>query len=383
MLLKILNKEAKRFDESHKVYKTRKVQDMKKFIALIFSILALTALVSCDKAESDIPEGMQLVYGSESDGYFFYAPEEWSISNTDNIKAAYISKLNTTSVSFAEVKFDTPGDKSQYFFEQYFNDHIYDLQKMKGFTLEVNANAVKFGIGEFAATKAVQYVYGYEYLEFQFKFMQILVEHDSHFYIFTYAGQSTADEGEEPNYTKYLSVAQSVIDNFRFVKRSAAESDSLTDNPRDEDGYVLVSNKKLAHFDLYVPESFKPTASSAIVTVRHDDGSTISISKAAPTGIDASQYFEARKKELEQFFEDVTVIQKDVDTELGNSDSLIFRNWDWAYEYTYVHEGKKHHVYQILSIDGFAGYVFTYTALEENYLTHFSEILKVIEKVRF
>ena len=76
-------------------------------------------------------------------------------------------------------------------------------------------------------------------------------------------------------------------------------------------------------------------------------------------------------------------MQENVDTELGNSDSLIFGNWDWAYEYTYVHEGRVHHVYQILALNGSKGFVFTYTALEENYAAHFPEILKVIEKVRF
>ncbi len=90
-----------------------------------------------------------------------------------------------------------------------------------------------------------------------------------------------------------------------------------------------------------------------------------------------------RKAELENFFGEVTEIQKHADTELGNSDSLIYGNWDWAYEYTYVHEGEKYHVYQILAIDGTNGYVFTYTALEENYSLHFDEVLKVVEKVNF
>lgn len=356
---------------------------MKKIIAILLSILALTALVSCDKSETNVPEGMQLVYGSESDGYFFFAPEGWITSNIGNVKAAYISNINMTSVSFAEVNFEVEGDRSEYFFNSYFNDNLAELQKMPGFLPIAFGVDTKFGTGEYAATKAKQYIYSYTYRDFPFTFMQILVEHNDRFFIFTYAAQSSAaKEGDTPNYDKYLQDALLVIENFRFTA-SLAPSTETKEYPRDEDGYILISDKKLSHFELYVPDSFEPSFSSAIVGATHKDGSSINISKASPTGVDAGAYWTNRKEELSRLFGEITVLQESVDTELGNSDSLIFGNWDWAYEYTYVHEGKKHHVYQILALDGSNGYVFTYTALEENYLLHFDEILKVIEKVRF
>lgn len=363
----------------------RKVFDMKRIIALLISLLAIMGLVACDESSDGVPEGMQLVYGSDSDGYYFYAPEAWTLSNTGNIKAAYVSKINTTSVSFAEVKFECEGDKSDYFFNSYFNEHLPELQKMKNFSpVNILGTPINFGMGEYAATKAVQYIYSYEYKNFPFGFMQILVEHDGRFYIFTYSAQNTAEEGTTPNYENHRDDLKSVIENFRFVTPTAPSTDT-TEYQRDADGYILISDKKLALFDLYVPEKFVPDYSSAIVSATHtDDGSNISITKASPTGKGAIDYWNERKTELASIFGNFTVIQENAETiKLGNSSSTLYGDWDWSYEYTYIHEGKQHHVFQIFAINGFDVYVFTYTAFEENYQTHMPEVLKVIEKVRF
>ena len=354
---------------------------MKKIVALIICLMSLFVLVSCDGGD-DLPDGMQLVFGGDDVGYYFFAPEEWLTSNVGDIKAAYISRVNTTSVSFTEVKFETDGNRAEYFFDKYFDEHLSELQKMEEFTLKENGKAATFGMGEYAATKAKQYIYTYKYLGYEFSFMQILVQKDERFFIFTYSAQNTAEEGVTPNYEKYLEKAQSVIENFRFTGTSTP-TEETTEYERDADGYILISDNKLSGFDFYVPDSFKPDYSSAVVSASHSDGSNVNITKATYTGLKAQDYWKKRQEDLSRFFDEIIVIQEEVDTELGNSDSMLYGNWDWAFEYTYVHEGEKYHVYQIISINGSDGYVFTYTALEENYLTHFNEILKVIEKVHF
>jgi len=364
---------------------------MKKILLILICFISVFAFASCDN-ENDTPEGMQLVYGSDADGYYFYVPEEWLVSNVGDIKAAYISRVNTSSVSFTEVKLNTDANKADYFFGSYFNEHLPELQKMPGFNLKVNGTPTTFGNGEYAATKAQQYIYTYkhqdydlskqEYLEYEFSFMQILVQKNDRFFIFTYSAQNTAEDDATPNYEKYLDKVKAIIEAFRFVGDGTPKDDTA-EYVRDADGYILISDKKLSGFELYVPDSFKPSYSSAIVSATHADGSNINLSEASYTGIEANKYWEKREKDLSTFFTEVTVIQKEVDTELGNSDSLLYGNWDWIFEYTYVHSGEKYHVYQVVSIDGFNGYVFTYTAPEEHYNTHLDEILKVIEKVRF
>ena len=356
---------------------------MKRIFTLLILIFSLLILASCDDNGGDVPAGMQLVYGSEGDGYYFYSPEEWLISNVGDIKASYVARVDTSSISFTEVKFECEGDKSEYFFNQYFDKGLPELQKMTGFSLKESKKPIALGLNEYAAKRAEQYIYSYEYDGFTFTFMQILAENSGRFYIMTYAAQSSAEEGTTSRYDTHLEELQSVIESFRFVKPTTAEKDN-TEYLRDNDGYILISDKKLAGFDLYVPDSFAPSYSSAIVMATHLDGSSINLTKATPSGITADKYWEARKAELERFFGAVTEIKKDSDdTKLGNSNSTLYGDWDWSYEYTYEHEGEKYHVYQILAIDGFNGYVFTYTALEENYSLHFEEVLKVIEKVNF
>ena len=109
-------------------------------LALAIIICSLLSLTACSN-KSDVPDGMQLVYGSNSSGYRFYAPEEWTVSNLNNIKSAYVSRLDITSVSFAEVDPLPDGvgiNKADYFFTDYFNNSLSEFpESMK---LEVTVN---------------------------------------------------------------------------------------------------------------------------------------------------------------------------------------------------------------------------------------------------
>ena len=75
---------------------------MKKIGAILILIATLCAsmfcLTSCSDGES-LPEGMQLIAGGESLGYYFYGPEEWTVSNIGEIKSAYASRVDTSSAS--------------------------------------------------------------------------------------------------------------------------------------------------------------------------------------------------------------------------------------------------------------------------------------------
>jgi len=79
---------------------------MKKFCLIALIIISIFALASC-KDTGDVPEGMQLVGGGEGKGYYFYAPEEWTVTSLGGIDAAYVSNVNTTSVTFTEIDADT------------------------------------------------------------------------------------------------------------------------------------------------------------------------------------------------------------------------------------------------------------------------------------
>ncbi len=378
---------------------------MKKILAIILALLCLTAFISCGDGE-EIPDGMQLVFGGEDVGYYFYAPSEWITSNVGDIKAAYISTLNNTSVSFTEIKLEDTENPEEYFFTEYFGDSMtaLDSTKISDFTLKENGKTYTLGAKDYTADRAVQYIYTYkyptpvykentpvdkpEYEYHEFGFMQILAMHGGRFYILTYSAQNEAKEGITPNYDKYLEMFTSVIENFRFVDKNG-EGEKKPEYTLDSDGYKLISEHKHAGFDFYVPEDFEPDFSSAAVSASHSDGSNVTITQATSVGVYASDYWTMRKNELSTIVTELEEVTKDgeaqvnIPTRLGNNSSTLYGDWAYSYEYTFKYNGVKYHVYQILAIDGTKGYTFTYTASEENYAEHFESVLKIIEKVRF
>ena len=354
-------------------------------LAIAVIICSLLALSSCSN-ESDIPDGMQLVYGSDSTGYRFYAPEEWTVSNLDGIKSAYVSKLDITSISFAEVD-PLPSnigiDESEYFFGAYFNDSLSEFPEAMKLNVTVNGEQTVFGKEGEKADKAVKYVYSYEYSEHKFGFMQILMNKGERFFIFTYTALLEEKSEGVTYYDHYLEEkVLSVIDNFRFTPPTADKSEPI-EYEKDADGYSLISNPALAGFSLYVPEGFECDYSSATVSATHADGSNLNMSEATMTGnnMTVSDYWKIRKAELSAIVGEVTEINVNEPTTVGNS------KYAFSFEYTFVYNGEVYHVYQVLAVEGVFlfqnGYVFTYTAKEANYNTHFESIKTVLEKVDF
>lgn len=362
---------------------------MKKITALLLLIVSSILLVSC--SEDDLPEGMQLIRGGEEYGYYFYAPEEWTSANLGEISAAYASNIDNTSVTFAEVDKSTfpltDGVSAEdYFFNSYFNASLSEFPVESKPNVTVNGEEpCLFGSADAGADRAKKYVYDYTYADHPFGFMQIFVSHDDSYYIFTYSAQKTKrTEGDETTrYDFYIENGklQSIIDNFKFVKKSSASAEK-TEPIKDSDGYILSTDKDLAGFELYLPESFKVDFTSGIVSASHDDGSNVTLTKATRAGVAADTYWKERQEELSSIATNIEIIKEAEQGKLGNNSE-----WAFIYEYTFDYNGAKYHVYQILAVDGFLffgeGYTFTYTAKEENYQKHFGEIEKIINKVTF
>lgn len=367
----------------------KKGQKMKKLFLSAILIIATLTLFGC--SDSDIPDGMQLVSGGEDKGYYFYAPEEWTVSNIGKTASAYASSIDNTSVSFAEVdKSNFPLAEGQtakdYFFNSYFEDSLKEFPESLQPKITVKGENCLFGTADAGADQAKKYVYEYTYGEHPFGFIQILSSYGDNYYIFTYAAQKAkrveSDETTRYDYHIENGKLNSVTDNFKFCKKSSAVIEDAPDIEKDEDGYILATDKTNAGFQLYLPESFKVDYSSAAVSATHSDGSNVNMTIASRAGIPAKDYWSLRKEELSLIATNIEVIQEDVSAKLGNNSQ-----WAFLYEYTYEYNGAKYHVYQILAVDGWLffgdGYVFTYTAKEENYQKHFSEIEKIISKVKF
>jgi hypothetical protein len=388
---------------------------MKKIGAFISLIATLIGCVFCLAAcgdSSHIPDGMQLVAGGNSLGYYFYAPEEWTVSNTGEIKSAYVARVDTSSVSFAEVHpkdFLPDGANAEdYFFNSYFKKSLEEFPNAPKVANPDGENII-FGKEGEAADKAKKYTFTYEYYDynaketFKYGFMQILIKKGDSYYIFTYSASMEKKEGETTYYDYYLGNGDSnskimkIINEFRFTQK---EGSTVPEEPkRDKDGYLLISDSKLCGFDMYAPESFRLDYSSGIISATHGDGSNITMSEAMGTNENVNAYVLRRLGELESVVSDIKYelmydengepvldpsgkqVVKYATVKFGNATAAN------AYEYTFTYNGESYHVYQVIIIDGWAlsykGYVFTYTAKEVNYSLHYDEIQRIIEKVDF
>ena len=352
---------------------------MKKIISMllalitVFSVLAMTSCSNKDGA----PDGMQLVRGGEDVGYYFYGPEEWVVANYADIACTYASKIDMSSMTFVEAV-KPEGTVAEYF----------ESEKLKfpyEISVTVNGEDCNFG-NTFGAKK---YVYTYTYKTFSYTCMQIFVTHGERFFIFTYtASNAKRNDAELSFYDYYLDKVQATTEAFKIVDKSGKAS--TQEYERDADGYILISDKDLAGFNMYVPDSFKVDHASALVSATHPDGSNVNMSRTTYTQVSSEEYWQARRQNIEAYADKVLDESGALVSSLkqiGDKPTQIYPDdvrWALAYEYTYVYEGVTYHVYQVHIVQSATdGYVFTYIATEENYLAHLAEIEKVLNKIEY
>lgn len=365
----------------------------KFFIAMLFVALCIVGFSSCDKDELEIPEGLQLV--KDSDDYTFFGPEGWTVVNRGEICSTYLSSVNNTNVSFAEAK--NPEATIPEYFEDTLGEFSYDI------TLHVRDEKCSFGADITPADEAYKYVYSYKYQERDFICMQILLRENGKFYIFTYTSYGDINDSES-YYAKHLEKADLAAKSVIFKTKNIEGGESIKpEYVADADGYLLVSDRTLAGFDLYLPADYEVVDNSALVTAKASDGASITVSRAVGTDVYILDYLETRRSELSAIVEnltDIKVSSATPTTKLAFETMAITHEPDltfgelapyvMSYEYKYTYNGTVYHVYQIVGVDsgflgfiGASGYVFTYTATEQEYEKHLDEIKTILEKIDF
>jgi hypothetical protein len=191
-----------------------------------------------------------------------------------------------------------------------------------------------------------------------------------------------------------------IISSFRFIEKSGEEE--APEYTKDEDGYILISDSELSGFNLYVPTTFKPDYSSAIVSATAPDGTNVNMTSSAGTNENVNAYMHRRLSELKSFAENIECeYMRDedgniiVESESSDRKVIKYTRLDdfggainaYAYEYTYEISGEKYYCYQVIAIDGwilnYSGYVFTYTTKYDNHSLHSEELANMIKKVDF
>lgn len=367
----------------------RKDVKMKRTVALLLSLTlifgAMLALTSCSGGDSDVPEGMQLVRGGEDVGYYMYAPEEWIVSNQDELGIActYVSKVNPTSVTLAEADFSETG------IEEYVAS---ELEKFPGeFNLKVTLGLKADTLGD--ADKAWKVAYTYDYVQkvgestskITYQVLQIFAIEGDRSYIMTYTASTGTYDGEVSYYDKFLEKVQEIIKNVRFVEKNATADTEPPVYTKDADGFSLVSDRKLCGFDMYIPDSYTLDFATSIVSASREDGSNVNVSEATSNVKNISSYWQMRFNTLESLGATVRLIDTDkteiekaaVVTDIGYGEKAV------TLKYAFTLAGEEHYVYQAIVIRTFKVYVFTYTASDANFEANFAEAQTILNKIEF
>lgn len=374
---------------------------MRKFSALLLILICLFALCACGGDESGIepPEDMQVVSVSERDGYILFGPEGWIIANQGEVCATYVTAINNTSVTFTKIDMPT-AEFTKDTVRAYFGGTMAAFPYE--WTASVPGDVCNFGKPDAGADLAYKFVYTYTYGEYKVSVMQIIAKRGGDRFLLTYTSYGEVTD-EASYYRTYLDKAQMVIDNLTFTEKKSEGEAQDKEYTKDADGYILVSDEAVAGFSFYVPIDYKVVDSSAFVTVKASENAVITLAKAGETGVGILDYLASRHDDMSAITEDFTDIKVTVTTAV-NTDTEYFENWSIttlpeldeglkfgnltaantvAYEYAYTYLGVRYHVYQVLGVDRFSGYVLTYTATEEEYSTHLGELERILEKVRF
>lgn len=346
---------------------------MKKIIAILLLLATALSLAACGK-DDGVPDGMQLVRGGEEYGYYMYAPEEWTVSNYADISTAYASKFDMSSVSYVELPLPE-GTVQEYFTKSLEEFPATSAVKV----LTPNGEEMNFGNADYA----VKYVFEHEYTKneasetgerHKFRTMQAFVTYKERFGIFTFTSPlENISSQDTVQYDYHAERLSNVIKYFKFVEKSG--SAASPDYTTDADGYRLVSDKSIVKYSLYLPEGMNVEHSGGMTVATFKDKSSITLSSVSSREVTPAQYWENRKEELSEIATEITEIGTNTPVSFGNSRAA------WLYEYTFVYNNTTYHVYQVLSITFFNGYVFTYTAAENNYAANLETITKIAEKV--
>lgn len=391
---------------------------MKKFIALILalaSILSSLFILSSCGDESETPSDMQLVAGGEKLGYYFYSPEEWTVSNVGEIKAAYVSRVDPTAIVFTEIDVKVPdgSDKTaeEYFFDDYFEECCKEFPDSYKTVYTVKGEEEPFGKTNEGADRAEKYIFNYTYYDatanknvsmgfIQYLLMKEFEGGEKKFYIFQFSSPMEIRSGNQTYYDFYItrpsesenSKLEMVTKNFRFLKKLPPKTPTA-----ESEDWKLITDNAYSGYDLYVPADMTVADHASIFAqASFEDGSNITMTEASETGVETKVYMIRRMNELEALVtkgslkgdgcivrdsmgEIIDVVPKSI--KFGNASSANL------YEYEFEYNGNTYQIYQILSVYGnmftAKGYVFTYTAKKDNFNLHLEEVKEICNKVTF
>ena len=280
---------------------------MKRVLSVICLLLLATLLLaSC--AKSEVPEGMMLASDPDLDGFVLYVPKGFTVDRSTGVLTAFVSDLDPTAISATVV---APEEET---LEAYWNANraAIDAIADPGTTLAYETENEEYKVGK-EEISGRAWVYAFTRGGVNYKVMQILVPRgetpSDGVAILTYSGKVDATVTGTVGYADHLEYFELTVANFSFreVTKTPEEAEKITDGAPE--GMQVASDKKIAHYSLYLPLEWTVDMKTGISSGYAADGAGVSAISLYPEGFSTVQeYFASQKEQYELRYNDVTVL---------------------------------------------------------------------------
>lgn len=340
----------------------------KLLICLLVLCLCVPFISSCSKQKEEIPDGMQLA-NVEGDLFRLYVPTTWKVNSGSGIASAYYTTLQTSSLTVTRIASD--GKTVEAFYEAC----IADCKESFGDRFRVEATDV----GTLGGEEGKIWVFtAWTEEDVNYKVLQLAVPHDGAYYLLTFAADPEI-------YERCFDDVQNIVKNFRFAEAYAPENAAKVLSDATAPAGMKTASTDQVPYRFFVPESWTidMTCANAAAYYSDSDRSNVSVTVYVPDTdvVKLDTYYTYCMEEYRKNLGDLTLIScTKEDVTMGGRVAQIW-------EFTATVGGETYHYLQAVttynSLFHSAFYTVTYTATEENYAAHLSDVQAMIAAFTF
>ena len=354
---------------------------MKRFLVLflLFSLL-LPCLAGCSQtADSDAPEGYQLISDATLDGFSLYVPQGWTSYYTGNLCCAYVSSIDASSISCGAV---VSALSPKEYFEASRADYeatFTDFSVLEQSDSKINGKEA-YTVAFTGALSQKEQNSG-EYKDVAYGYRQAIVDGGEGI-LFVLTCQANAVKADENTASRFEQHSQSFIDIIGYFKVNGAPQarPEPSFDAEAPEGMKCASDKRILGCLVFVPSSWSIEISDGLVAAKAQDGTNVQAMKLF-NNILLKEYFQGLVDSYKQAYEKVVVEQMpSIDAPEHINGYMALR-----LKLTVTHQGQVYYVEQVMIRDA-AGlnqgaYLFTFTAKTENAQQHMAEWEAIVNEV--
>ena len=357
-----------------------------RLMAILLCVCSLITLASCANSSEEVPAGMQIASCAGAD-YRLYVPTSWVVNTAYGISGAYRNlaqqstvSVNTYFVSDYEAEMPTAAptpeeaEETVDLIEWFWREKCYApvaARALNGTVTMVEEECVATSLD---GANAKQYRYSALVNGTTLQFLQVVAEREARLYVFTFTAT-------EEMFSFYRKEADQMLEAFIFadpyeplhdVKMPAGNEDAPA-------GMKSAAGDDVA-YRFYVPEAWTIRFDQSIYSAMAEDRTSVSVVPYMPAvdSMSVAEYFEMSRVMMEKMAENdgYRLISDTEKVDLGGREATV-------YEFVFRVGGVDYHYRQYIAAYKSMIYCLTYTATEETYPLHLTELESIVEAFQF